>query len=329
MEERHVQSHVHVLGLFPLEVGIGRGLCGNDGLDVAGQDGGAVERADEVGRGVLVDVSLQAVGGTEVEFVKPLGSLHELLLPCPPESAEGVERQVTVFLCHAEDIGAVETDGAAECVAVGEGVGTCGKPRHVGIFLMALLIEGIALGDAFVGENDGLGGEGAGIEAVGGGGEDACLHVAHFGTAHEFNVVLLGKALVPFEHRLPGPLVGVPLGALVHAAVGEDGLALAVYHVGGVGFCLAHGIGVVAGIAGEGVVVVLQAVLGGEFQMLVELEFSIENRHDGTVLALLGGVVTLLEDVEVGGFVLAPLHVQIIIVIAVGIVWLEVRVRHA
>ena len=73
----------------------------------------------------------------------------------------------------------------------------------------------------------------------------------------------------------------------------------------------------------------LQSILRGEFQVLVELQFGIENRHDGTVLALLRGVVTLLEDVEVGGFVLAPLHVHIIIIIAVGIVWLEVGVRHA
>ena len=152
---------------------------------------------------------------------------------------------------------------------------------------MCLFIERITLSDAFRREEDGLRGEGAGIVAVSRGGEELGFHVAHLGTAHQFHIVFLSKALVPFEHRLPCPLVGVPFGILVHATFGEDGLALTVNHVGGVCLCLAHGIGVVASIACQRVVVVLQTVLGGEFQVLVELEFSIEYRHDGTVFSLL------------------------------------------
>ena len=62
--------------------------------------------------------------------------------------------------------------------------------------------------------------------------------------------------------------------------------------------------------------------------MLVELQFSIEDRHDGTILALLRGVVTLFEDIEVWGFVLTALYIGIIVVVAIGIVWFEIWICH-
>ena len=113
---------------------------------------------------------------------------------------------------------------------------------------MHFLIERITLSDAFRREEDWLRGQGAVIVAVSSGSDESGFHMAHLCTTHEFHVVLLGKPLVPFEHRLPCPLVGMPLCVLNHTTVGEDALAFPINHISGICLCFSHGIRIVTGI---------------------------------------------------------------------------------
>ena len=60
--------------------------------------------------------------------------------------------------------------------------------------------------------------------------------------------------------------------------------------------------------------------------MLIELQLSVNDGHDGTVYALLRRVVALFEDIEVGGFILTALYVLIVVIATQSIVGFEVGI---
>ena len=153
--------------------------------------------------------------------------------------------------------------------------------------------------------------------------------MAQLKAPHEFHVVYLVETLVPFEHGLPCPLVGVGVGLLNLAAEWKYYLLLAVDGVFRVCTLLTHSVALLAGVTLQVVVVILIAELSGELQVLQQFQLCVKPGEDGAVLAHLGGVGTLLEDIEVRHFVLSSLYVGVVVVAAVGIIRLEVWVYQA
>ena len=65
IQHSNVQANVDVLSLLPLQVRIRSRLSGNDGLDGrTAEHRGLAQGANEIGRRVLVDITLQTVAGT-------------------------------------------------------------------------------------------------------------------------------------------------------------------------------------------------------------------------------------------------------------------------
>ena len=320
VEEGHIDARIHVLRLFPAQFRVGRGFGGNHRLGVARNDNHAVERANEIGRGILVDVALKTVGRTHGEVAHGLGFLHERLLADAPERTHGVERQIAVFLRHAKHVATVETDASAEGVAVAKRVGGRRKPRHEGVFGVRLLVQRILLGHRLRGENHGLRGERAVVVAIGHRIERTGLGVAHLGAEHHLYFVDFIPVFRIFGHRLPRPLVVVVFGHLVGSAVGQNRAFSVGEGVGGKELFLAHRKGVLASVFREVIVVELQAELRGEFQAWERFQLGIENGHQLLVAAFVVAVGALLEDVEVERRIFLALHVGVVNVVALGVV---------
>ena len=152
---------------------------------------------------------------------------------------------------------------------------------------MSFRIKRIALGNAFRWEQNGLCGQGAVVITISGRGQQLSFRVSEFGTTHQFHIMDVIETVVPFEHGFPCPLVGVGFCLFVHSAVGENGFLYTVNDECRILFLLAHGIAVVSGIAFQRIVVMLETVLCGQLQVVVELQFGIEDCHQRAVLAVL------------------------------------------
>ena len=324
LQEGEVETEVDVAGLLPLQVGVRSRLSRDNGLYTAWQNGSLLEGTNEIGRGVLIDITLNTIRSTERELAKPLDIAQELLLLGTPQTTDRVEGQIAILLGYTKDIATIEADTGTQRIAIEQGVRTSGKPRDIGILQMGLLVEGILAGNILGGEEHRLRGERTSIVAIGCRGKRLSLGMAHLGTCHQLYIVDVGQTAIPLEHGLPRPLIGVRLCLASHTTIGENGLIYAIDGIAGILLGLAHGIALLTSIAIDGIVVVLITKLGGELQILVKLELGIEDSHHRAVDALLGGVGVLLEDIKVGSLVLASLYVVVVVISSIRIVGLEV-----
>ena len=101
---------------------------------------------------------------------------------------------------------------------------------------------------------------------------------------HQFYIVYIIETLVPLEHSLPRPLVGVGVSLSYLTTLGKYNLLHTIHGIFGIGSLLTHGIAILACIALKVVVVILIAKLGIKFQTLEQSQLGIKLCHDGTVL---------------------------------------------